>query len=47
MWANAQRDGCPVEYRWCCLLNCKVSLTPTVQVLCSNSANIGKHKTWT
>ena len=17
MWANAQRDGCPVEYRWC------------------------------
>jgi len=21
MWANAQRDGCPAEYRWCSLLN--------------------------
>jgi len=21
MWANAQRDGCPAEYRWCPLFN--------------------------
>jgi len=21
MWANAQRDGCPDEYRWCPLFN--------------------------
>ena len=21
MWANAQRDGCPAEYRWCSLFN--------------------------
>ena len=21
MWANAQRDGCPVEYRWRPLFN--------------------------
>ena len=21
MWANAQRDGRPAEYRWCPLLN--------------------------
>jgi len=21
MWANAQRDGRPVEYRWCPLFN--------------------------
>jgi len=21
MWANAQRHGCPAEYRWRCVLN--------------------------
>ena len=29
MWANAQRDGCPVEYRWRPLFNAAVWLTPT------------------
>jgi len=33
MWANAQRDGRPVEYRWCPLFNAAVWLTP-----CSNAA---------
>jgi len=31
MWANAQRDGRPVEYRWC-------RLTPTTRVPCRNAA---------
>ena len=38
MWANAQRDGRPVEYRWRPLLNAAVSLTPTSRVACSNAA---------
>ena len=38
MWANAQRDGCPAEYRWRPLLNAAVWLTPTIRVLCSNAA---------
>jgi len=29
MWANAQRDGRPVEYRWRPLFNAAVWLTPT------------------
>jgi len=29
MWANAQRDGRPAEYRWRPLLNAAVWLTPT------------------
>jgi len=29
MWANAQRDGRPAEYRWCPLFNAEVWLTPT------------------
>jgi len=32
MWANAQRDGRPAEYRW------RPVLTPTTRVLCSNAA---------
>ena len=47
MWANAQRDGRPVKYRWRPLLNAAVWLTPTTRVPCSNAANIGKCKTWT
>ena len=38
MWANAQRDGRPDEYRWRPLLNAAVWLTPTTRVPCSNAA---------
>jgi len=38
MWANAQRDGRPAEYRWCPLLNAAVWLTPTTRVPCSKAA---------
>jgi len=37
MWANAQRDGRPTEYRWCPLFNAAVWLTPTTKVACSNA----------
>ena len=37
MWANAQRDGRPVEYWWRRLFNAAVWLTPT-RVPCSNAA---------
>jgi len=40
MWANAQRDGRPTEYRWSPLFNAAVWLTPTTTVLCSNSAKM-------
>ena len=38
MWANAQRDGRPAEYRWRPLLNAAVWLTPTTREPCSNAA---------
>ena len=38
MWANAQRDGRPAEYRWRPLLNAAVWLTPITRVPCSNAA---------
>jgi len=38
MWANAQRDGRPAEYRWRPLCNAAVCLTPTTRVPCSNAA---------
>ena len=38
MWANAQRDGGPAEYRCRPLLNAAVWLTPTTRVPCSNAA---------
>jgi len=38
MWANAQHDGRPVEYRWRPLFNAAVWLTPTTRVQCSNAA---------
>ena len=38
MWANAQRDGHPAEYRWRSLFNAAVWLTPTTRVPCSNAA---------
>ena len=37
MWANAQRDGRPAEYRCRPLLNATVRLTPTTRVPCSNA----------
>jgi len=42
MWANAQRDGRPAEYRWRPLFNAAVWLTPTTRVLCSNAAKMRK-----
>jgi len=38
MWANAQRDGRPAEYRLRPLFNAAVWLTPTTRVPCSNAA---------
>ena len=38
MWANAQPDGRPAEYRWRPLLNAAVWLTSTTRVPCSNAA---------
>ena len=38
MWANAQRDGRPAEYRWRPLFDAAVWLTPTTRVPCSNAA---------
>jgi len=38
MWANAQRDGRPAEYRWRPVFNAAVWLMPTTRVLCSNPA---------
>jgi len=40
MWANAQRDGRPAEYRWRPLLNAAVWLTPTTRVPCSYAARM-------
>ena len=38
MWANAQSDVRPAEYRWRPLFNAAVWLTPTTRVPCSNVA---------
>ena len=40
MWANAQLDGRPAEYRWRPLFNAAVSLMPTTRVPCSNTAKM-------
>jgi len=40
MWAYAQRDGRPAEYRWLPLFNATVWLTPTSRVACSNDAKM-------
>jgi len=43
MWANAQRDGRPAEYRWWRpLFNAAVWLTPTSRLPCSNAAKDAK-----
>jgi len=48
MWANAQRDGRPAEYRCRHLFNAarKVWLTPTTRVPCSNAAKMRKPLTY-
>ena len=38
MWANAQRDGRPAEYRWRPLFNAIAWLMPTTRVPRSNAA---------
>jgi len=38
MWANAQCDGRPAEYRWRPLFNAAVWLTPATRAPCSNAA---------
>ena len=40
MWANAQPDGRPAEYRWRPLFNAAVWLMPTTRVPCSNAAKM-------
>jgi len=40
IWANAQRDGRPAEYRWRPLFNAAVWQTPTTRVPCSNAAKM-------
>jgi len=57
MWADAQRDGRPAEYRWRPLQKLRDSIPCTMAqsladarcygVPCSNAANIGERKTWT
>jgi len=57
MWADAQRDGRPAEYRWRrlrkfrnsipCIPRRKVWLRPAAGVPSSNAANMGEGKTWT
>jgi len=56
MWADAQRDGPPAQYRWRPLQSSvipflvprrKVWLRPDVGVPCSDAANIGERRTWT
>jgi len=37
MWANAQRNGRPAEYRWRPLFNAAKCGTPTAGVPCSNA----------
>ena len=40
IWANAQRDGRPAEYRWRPLFNAAIWLAPTSRVPCSNAAKM-------
>ena len=44
MWADAQRDGHPVEYRWHPLFN--AAMTPTAGVPCSNAAKKPVEISW-
>ena len=40
MWANAQRNGRPAEYRWHPLFNAAVWLTPSTRAPCNNAAKM-------
>jgi len=40
MWANAERDGHPAEYRWRPLFNVAVWMMPTTRVPCSNATKM-------
>jgi len=40
MWASAQRDGRPAEYRWRPLFNAAVWLMPTTRLPCSNATKM-------
>jgi len=40
MWASAQRDGRPAEYRWRPLFNAAVWLTPTTTQAPSDSFDL-------
>ena len=42
MWANAQRDGRPVEHSWRPLFNAAVWLTPTTRC---RAVTLPKHET--
>jgi len=55
MWADAQRDGGPAEYKWrplqkfCNSIPCITPQTlagATARVPRSNAANMGERKTW-
>jgi len=57
MWADAERNGRPAEYRWRSLRKFRVipflvargnfRLTPAAPVPCSKAGNIEERKTWT
>jgi len=47
MWANAQRDGSPAEYRWRPLPTPQSLTDSPTRVPCNNAVNIGERKTWT
>ena len=40
MWASVPRDGGPAEYRWRSVQCCKIWLTPTTRVPCSNAGKM-------
>jgi len=55
MWADAQRDGCPVKYRWRPLQKFRNSIPcttwqyladPATGVLCNNAGNTRERKIW-
>ena len=56
MWADAQRDGRPAEYRWRPLWKFRNSITCTTpqtladasaRVPCSDAVNLGERRSWT
>ena len=45
MWANAQRDGRPAEYRWRRLFNAAVWLTPAPLLECRAVTTLPRRET--